>query len=265
MEAVSSSEMLVNIYQIKRRHIPFFYLYDRGSTFHRKVGKLVRGCMAAYRNLLSCRRGSRFLRIVSEHLPDYMVSRPTFLSWRWSNTSLRKLWLQTVTSQKTVIFVHYRFIRVQRVQIRKFHKYAVLVIGCNPVGIRTGTVWTYFGLPSWEGRAIAQAVSRRLPTAAAWVRAQVRSCGISGGQSGTGAGFLRVLRLPLPIRIPPIVPQSSSSSIIWGWYNRPSSGCSTKWTQCHLMRKIKKNTFLGLALIYCKGLLEHQLRQSGPR
>jgi hypothetical protein len=30
------------------------------------------------------------------------------------------------------------------------------------------------------GRAIAQAVSRRLPTAAARVRVQVRSCGICG-------------------------------------------------------------------------------------
>jgi hypothetical protein len=70
------------------------------------------------------------------------------------------------------------------------------------------------------GRAIAQAVSRRLPTAAARVRARVWSCGICGGQSGTGAGFLRVLRFPLPIFIPPITSQSPSS-IIWGWYNRP--------------------------------------------
>jgi hypothetical protein len=45
------------------------------------------------------------------------------------------------------------------------------------------------------------------------------SCGICGGQSGTGAGFLRVLRFPLPIFIPPIARQSSSS-IIWGLYNR---------------------------------------------
>jgi hypothetical protein len=71
-----------------------------------------------------------------------------------------------------------------------------------------------------KGRAIAQAVSRRLPTAAARVRARVWSCGICGGQSGAGAGFLRVLRVSLPIFIPPIAPQSPSS-IIWGLYNRP--------------------------------------------
>jgi hypothetical protein len=67
---------------------------------------------------------------------------------------------------------------------------------------------------------IAQAVSRRLPTTAARVRARVRSCGICGRQSGTRAGFLRVLQFPPPIFIPPIAPQSPSS-IIWGWYNRP--------------------------------------------
>jgi hypothetical protein len=68
-------------------------------------------------------------------------------------------------------------------------------------------------------RAIAQAISLRLPTAAdrvrAQVRAQVRLCGICGGRSGTGAGFLRVLRFPLPILIPPTAPHSSS--IVRGW------------------------------------------------
>jgi hypothetical protein len=41
--------------------------------------------------------------------------------------------------------------------------------------------------------------SRRFATTAARVRAQVRSCGIRDGQSGTGASFLLVLWFPLPI------------------------------------------------------------------
>jgi hypothetical protein len=60
------------------------------------------------------------------------------------------------------------------------------------------------------GHAIAQVVCRRLPTAAAQVRGQVRSCEICGGQSGTGACFHRVLRFPLPILIPPTAPHISS-------------------------------------------------------
>jgi hypothetical protein len=82
------------------------------------------------------------------------------------------------------------------------------------------------------GRAIAQALSRRLSTATARVRAQVRSCAIFGEQTGTGTAFLLVLRFPLPVLIPPTAQySSSSSSIIWGWLNRPNSGRSTKWTQ----------------------------------
>jgi hypothetical protein len=57
------------------------------------------------------------------------------------------------------------------------------------------------------GGAVAQAVSRWLPTAAARVRVRA-ACGVCGGQSGTGAGFLRVLRFSLPIIIPPISPSS---------------------------------------------------------
>jgi hypothetical protein len=40
-----------------------------------------------------------------------------------------------------------------------------------------------------SGRAMAQAVSRRSPTAEARVRSRVSPCGICGGQSGTGTGF----------------------------------------------------------------------------
>jgi hypothetical protein len=67
-------------------------------------------------------------------------------------------------------------------------------------------------LHSWP----CQAVSYRLPTAAL-VRAWVKSCGICGRQSGIGAGFLRVLRFPLPISIPSIAPN----------HHRLSSGAGT--------------------------------------
>jgi hypothetical protein len=88
-----------------------------------------------------------------------------------------------------------------------------------------------------RGRAVAHVVSRWLSTAAAWDRAQVRSCGISGGQSCTGEGFLRVLRFLLSI-IPPTAPYSSS--IIQGWYNRPNNDSLTEWTQSHPTPKTKK-------------------------
>jgi hypothetical protein len=83
-----------------------------------------------------------------------------------------------------------------------------------------------------DGRAIAQAVSRRLPIAAAKVRVPIRSCGIYGEQSGIGAVFLRGLRFPLLILIPPTAPDSSSS-VIQGWYSRSNSDRRTKWTQSH--------------------------------
>jgi hypothetical protein len=99
---------------------------------------------------------------------------------------------------------------------------------------------TAYNSSTRQGRAIAQAVSRRLPTAAARVRAQIGSCGIYGGQTSTGARFLRVLRFALPILIPPTDPRSSPS-IIRGWYNRPVSGRRTKWTQSHpTSRNLKK-------------------------
>jgi hypothetical protein len=76
-------------------------------------------------------------------------------------------------------------------------------------------------LKLYQGRALAQAVSRLPPTVAALVRAQVRSCGICGGQSGTVADCLLVLLFALP-HIPRTAVQSSS--IIRGWCNRMNSG-----------------------------------------
>jgi hypothetical protein len=78
------------------------------------------------------------------------------------------------------------------------------------------------------GSAIAQAVNRWNPIAAARVRVRVWSCEICGEQSGAGAGFLRALRFPLPIFIPPITFIYHLGLVQWN-----SSGRSTKWTQSH--------------------------------
>jgi hypothetical protein len=59
---------------------------------------------------------------------------------------------------------------------------------------------------SWPGRAVAEAVSRWLPTGASRVLVRA-ACGVCVGQNGTVAGFLRVLRFPLPI-LPPVSPSS---------------------------------------------------------
>jgi hypothetical protein len=62
------------------------------------------------------------------------------------------------------------------------------------------TTVNIFNSKKWPCRS--SAVRRWLPTAAA--RFRVRAAGgVCGGQSGTGAGFLRVLRVSPPI-IPPI-------------------------------------------------------------
>jgi hypothetical protein len=79
-----------------------------------------------------------------------------------------------------------------------------------------------------DGRAIAQAVSRRLPTAAAEVQTRVARVGTWDfvmDKSGAGAGFFRELRFPLPMYIPSCSPQSSSLS--------PEAGTiGQEWPQC---------------------------------
>jgi hypothetical protein len=53
---------------------------------------------------------------------------------------------------------------------------------------------------------MAQAVSRRPLTAESRVRARAIPCGIYFGQSGTGTGFLQVLRFSPVHTIPPSFP-----------------------------------------------------------
>jgi hypothetical protein len=60
-------------------------------------------------------------------------------------------------------------------------------------------------------------VSRPLLTEVAEVRSPVILCGICGGQSRAGAGFVRVLLFNPSALISPNAPLLSA--VIWGWYN----------------------------------------------
>jgi hypothetical protein len=106
-----------------------------------------------------------------------------------------------------------------------------------------------YNINSVIGHAIAHAVSRWLPTVAARVRARVWSCGICGEQSGAGACFLRVLRLPLPNFIPPIAPQSHSS-IIWGLYNRPEVAAVPSRLSPTPVKKKQRDNLRSYTIIY---------------
>jgi hypothetical protein len=64
------------------------------------------------------------------------------------------------------------------------------------------------------GRSTAKEFSRRLPTTEARLRSQVKSCGICGGQSGTGVRFFRVLRFPLPFLIAHTAPYSHNPGLV---------------------------------------------------
>jgi hypothetical protein len=92
------------------------------------------------------------------------------------------------------------------------------------------------------GRAIAQAVSRWLSTATTRAQARVWSSGICGGQSGTGADFLRELWFPLPIFVLPNSPSQSprASTIGQKW---PTSRMDPVWTSPPTMR-IKKKRYI---------------------
>jgi hypothetical protein len=72
-------------------------------------------------------------------------------------------------------------------------------------------VFSFYDLRHCEfGRAIAQAVSRFVSHRGGPGSSPGLASRICGGQNGAGAGFLRVLRFPLPIFIPPNSPPSQS-------------------------------------------------------
>jgi hypothetical protein len=96
--------------------------------------------------------------------------------------------------------------------------------------------------------AIAEAVSRWLPTTAARVQSRVWSSGICGGRSGVGAGFLRVLRIPLPF-IPPnsLSSQSPGAGTIGQQVADVPSGPSLDSTPQYA---IKKKILITLSITY---------------
>jgi hypothetical protein len=71
------------------------------------------------------------------------------------------------------------------------------------------------------------------------------ACGVCGGQSGTGAGFLRVLRFPLPI-ISPISPASWPDRFIPG-ESAPGTHWIRGWVDPRAcLEDVKKRKFLTL-------------------
>lgn len=82
-------------------------------------------------------------------------------------------------------------------------------------------------------RSVVQAVSRWLPNPAARVKTAVSSYVIFGGQIDTRTGFVRVLRVSVPM-YPPTVLQ----------YNWPNGVHTSKWTELHsTTRNLKKRNF----------------------
>jgi hypothetical protein len=103
------------------------------------------------------------------------------------------------------------------------------------------------------GRAVAQAASRRLHTAATRIRARVWPCGTCGGQSSTGVGFLRVLRFLLPIFIPPTAPHSSCIVVA-----AVPSGLSLTPLKTNNKKTLRVISLFGIRFVCCRA--EHRGR-----
>jgi hypothetical protein len=116
--------------------------------------------------------------------------------------------VQHRTKRQIILYVAEGWVRCTRYQLIK--KYYCTELDIRPTSIvRTPKYYAWLLCCNITvGRAVAQAVSRWLPTAAPRVRVRA-ACGVFAEQSGTGSGFLRVLRFPRLI-IPPVSPTSQS-------------------------------------------------------
>jgi hypothetical protein len=98
---------------------------------------------------------------------------------------------------------------------------------------------------SSDGRAMAQAVSRRSLTAEARDRSRVSPCGIFGGQSGTGTGFspsTSVFPCQFHSTGPPLQGKTKKKLTIFitGLHNKPQ-GCGASVVSAAGPSKEKKN------------------------
>lgn len=90
--------------------------------------------------------------------------------------------------------------------------------------------WRKFWWPIHEWQMLAQVTmsphilrdyrptfGHQIPTFMAHVQSQVRSCVTCCAQIATRADHVSVLRLPLPVLVPPAAAHSSIGRSVWGW------------------------------------------------
>jgi hypothetical protein len=154
---------------------------------------------------------SSHLRILDSHSRSRMPQR-----WP-SGLTCQRYWVRMSVGARTVLTE----------VLCSYHQQMQATAAVLPRITQNGFLPHSFTFIVHKGRAVAQTVSCRIPSTVARVRAQVRTYGICGGRSGTGAAF------SLSISVSPANHSTdcSSPSIYRGWYNAPNGGRCTKWTR----------------------------------